>query len=80
MVDTFLSAATVKVDFAIDGGEPLFVSIRNVVEPREIEVECDDPKDHRIETKGVNQNCQNDSRLEHREAGADADERPRAKR
>jgi hypothetical protein len=56
--------ATVKVDFAIDGGEPLFVSIRHVVEPREIEVECDDPKDHRIETKGVNQNCQNDSRLE----------------
>jgi hypothetical protein len=32
----------------------------------------------RIETKGVNQNCQNDSRLDHREAGADADARPRA--
>ena len=34
----------------------------------------------RSETKGVNQNCQNDSRLDHRETGADADARPRAER
>jgi len=34
----------------------------------------------RIETKGVNQNCQNDSRLDHREARADADARSRAER
>ena len=34
----------------------------------------------RIKTKGVNQNCQNDSRLDHRETGADADARPRAER